>query len=54
MQELRGKGGLTIGNLLKGNQALLGKWLWRFSLEKTLYGVQLLGMAEPYKFRRLV
>ena len=27
-------GGLGIGNLAKKNEALLGKWLWRFPLEQ--------------------
>ena len=28
------KGGLGIGNIAKKNEALLGKWLWRFPLEQ--------------------
>ena len=28
------KGGLGIGNILRKNEALLGKWLWRFPLER--------------------
>jgi len=27
-------GGLGVGNIIKRNMALLGKWLWRFPLEK--------------------
>ncbi|XP_028121753.1 uncharacterized protein LOC114318966 [Camellia sinensis] len=43
------KGGLAIGNIVARNIALLGKWLWRFSIEsdslwcsviKSKYGVQ--------------
>ena len=30
----KSKGGLGVGNLLKRNLALLGKWLWRFPLEQ--------------------
>lgn len=28
------KGGLGIGNLVKRNVSLLGKWLWRFPIER--------------------
>ena len=31
------KGGLGIGNLLRKNEALLGKWLWRFPLEQNSF-----------------
>ena len=30
----KSKGGLGIGNISKRNEALLGKWLWRFPLEQ--------------------
>ena len=29
-------GGLGVGNLVKRNMALLGKWLWRFSTEQNI------------------
>lgn len=34
VQEPKERGGLGLGNLRKRNVALLGKWLWRFPLER--------------------
>ena len=34
------KGGLGIGNLEERNKALLMKWLWRFPMERHLYGIK--------------
>ncbi|CAL5386083.1 unnamed protein product [Camellia sinensis] len=56
----REKGGLAIGNIVVRNITLLGKWLWRFSLEseslwcfvvKSKYGVQSnVGNRENIRF----
>lgn len=33
---LKETGGLGVDNLVRKNEALLGKWLWRFSQESSL------------------
>lgn len=42
------KGGLAIGNIVARNIALLGKWLWRFSIEVIRYGIQLLKASMEF------
>ena len=37
MSKSKSKGGLGIGNISKKNEALLGKWLWRFPLEQNSF-----------------
>ena len=37
VSKCKDKGGLGIGNLAKKNEALLGKWLWRFPLEQNSF-----------------